>query len=206
MNGLIRSVAAAVGGLAVVAVGCDCYSDLVDRCYPERYEHMARKEVYGAFTPQVQNGHVLDQTVWEYDFEPGTDKLNGAGFEKLAYIARRRPCPDPMVYLQTAQGIVYDPANPDKMAEARQNLDNRRIQAVHNFLTAQTAGRHLDFQVVVHDPGEVDLGAIPVGNSVQQMYLRFRGGLLGGAGASVTGGAGAVGGGGGAVGAAGGAR
>ena len=69
--------------------------------------------------PQVSNGHVLDQTVWNYDFEPGTDKLTGGGLEHLAYLARRRPQPDPMVYLQTAQDVAYDPASPDKLAATR---------------------------------------------------------------------------------------
>src|SRR5262245_48731871 len=71
---------------------CCTNKDLYDRCYPERYNNLARREVNLAFTPQVQNGHVLDQTVWNHHFEPGTDKLTPGGLAQLQYIARRRPC------------------------------------------------------------------------------------------------------------------
>src|SRR5436190_5624671 len=93
--------------------GCHDYRDLVDPCYPERYEYAARQEVHGALAPQVNNGHVLDQTLWNYHFEAGTDKLTPGGMQHLAYLARRRPAPDCIVYLQTAQDLPYDPATPD---------------------------------------------------------------------------------------------
>ncbi len=62
---------------------------------------------------------MLDQTVWNYHFEPGTDKLTPGGLEHLAYLARRRPYPDPVVFLQTAQDVAYDPARRTKMRGAR---------------------------------------------------------------------------------------
>ena len=40
------------------------YSDIVDPCYPARYEWMAHQNVAAWFVPQVENGHVLDQTIW----------------------------------------------------------------------------------------------------------------------------------------------
>ncbi|HZY86433.1 MAG TPA: hypothetical protein VFE78_16485 [Gemmataceae bacterium] len=174
---------------------CQAYRNLVDPCYPQRYEFMARREVNGAFIPQVQNGHVLDQTIWNYMFEVGTDRLTTGGLAHLAYMARRRPCPDTVVYLQTAQDVVYDAANPDKLVSTRQELDVKRGQAIERYLVAQTAG-HVVPQIVVHDPAEVGQAAIPVGFSVQQMYFRSRGGLQGGGGGgNVQGGAGASGGG-----------
>src|SRR5437868_1877918 len=104
MKGFIRrSVAAGcVAGSLALAGGC-YYRDLVDPCYPERYQNAAKQEVYAACAPQMNNGHVLDQTVWNYHFETGKDKLTPGGVEHLAYLARRRPCPDPTVYVQTAQ-------------------------------------------------------------------------------------------------------
>src|SRR5258708_5901491 len=110
MNGVIRNVVLALcsaGGLAA-AQGCYHYRDVVDPCYPQRYENAARQEVNGAFAPQVNNGHVLDQTVWTYYFEAGTDRLTPGGQEHLAYLARRRPYPDPVIYLQTAQDVTWD--------------------------------------------------------------------------------------------------
>src|SRR5207249_11454777 len=116
------------------------YRDLVDPCYPARYNCMARKEVVGAFAPQVHNGHVLDQTMWNYHFEPGSDRLTPGGLEHLAYLARRRPEADPMVYLQTAQDLPYNQAAPTELPEKRLDLDNKRITAVKTFLMAQTGG------------------------------------------------------------------
>src|SRR5512138_3735550 len=105
-------VAAGLMG-AAVGGGCFPYRNAVDPCWPERYNHTARKEVVDAFAPQVQNGHVLDQTIWNYMFDAGTDDLNGAGKYKLDYMIRRRPMPDPNVFLQTAHDIMYNPQEPD---------------------------------------------------------------------------------------------
>jgi hypothetical protein len=190
MKGFIRKAVLAACG-AAGALGCYGYRDLVDVCYPVRYNYMAREEVNGAFAPQVQNGHVLDQTIWNYFFEPGTDRLTPLGLDRLAYLARRRPCPDPNLWLQTAQDIIYDSAAPEKMAEAREDLDKKRINAVTCFLVQQTAGRPMAFHIVVHDPAEAGLSAVPVNLSVLQMYYRFRGGLI--SGGNVTGGGGAGG-------------
>ena len=66
---------------------------------------------------------------------------------------------------------------------------------------AQTAGRPVEFQVVVHDPADIGLSAVGINNAVVQMQnTRFRGGLQAGGGASsggASGGAGAAAGGGG---------
>jgi len=176
--------------------GCTHYHDVVDPCYPERYNSMARQEVTGAFAPQVNNGHVLDQTVWNYHFEDGTDKLTVGGQSHLTYLARRRPTPDPLVYLQTAQDIKYEVNAAEKFAGSRTELDNKRIQAVQSYLNAQSAGRNVTFQVVVHDPAEVGMAAVPVGTSIQRLHAASQGTLPAGAGAgaaSASGGAGVAG-------------
>src|SRR5207244_2073919 len=129
------------------------------------------------FAPQVQNGHCLEQTVWNYQFEPGTDKLTPGGLERLTFLARRRPYPDCTIFLATAHDIVYDPAAPAKYEEQRANLDLRRIQAIQTYLAAETSGRHLGFEVVVHDPPEASLAAQAMGISVGKMYLGFQGTL-----------------------------
>jgi hypothetical protein len=196
MKGIIVKCMATVGLASgfTLGGGCDCYRSIVDPCYPQRYEYAARQELNGSFAPQVQNGHVLDQTVWNYQFEAGTDKLTPGGLEHLAYLARRRPCPDPMVYLQTAQDISYDPAAPSKFVEQRARLDHQRIQAVQNYLTAETASRHLTFEVVVHDPAEVDIWAARDGISIAKMYNGSQGVLpVGGAAAASGAGGGASG-------------
>src|SRR5258707_14958922 len=116
MKGLIKHAAAACfcGAAAAGAGGCYTYREVVDPCYPERYEPMARQEVHGAFAPQVQNGRALDQTVWDFHFEAGGDRLTPGGLERLDYMIRRRPQPYNTVYVQTAKNVPYDPAAPDK--------------------------------------------------------------------------------------------
>lgn len=199
MNGFINKtvLAASCAGLMGSLVGCTMTcKDLYDPCYPQRYEAQSREAVGAAITPQAQNGHVLDQTVWNYHFESGADHLTPAGMEHLAYLARRRPQADTVVYIQTAQDIIYDPAAPDKFASARYDLDSRRIQAVQKYLNAQTMGRHQEFQVLVHDPSEVGLSAIAASNSIGKSNSAFQGTLpLGGASASTGGAGGSQGGG-----------
>jgi hypothetical protein len=189
MNGFIRKallVSLALAG----SVGCFEYRDCVDPCYPMRYSSMARKEVNMAFAPQVQNGQVLDQTVWNYFFEPGSDRLTPLGLDRLSYIARRRPSPDCNVFLQTAQDILYDAAAPEHMAETRHDLDMKRIASVQRYLISYTAGHPVAFNVVITDPGDPSLSGVWVNGEVLQMYGRTRGGLLsGGGGAGASGGA-----------------
>jgi hypothetical protein len=201
MKGLIWKAVAVFSCTVVVGLGgcthtcggdgsCGSASckDLYDHCYPQRYWDASRKNVDSAFTPQVQNGHVLDQTVWNHHFEPGTDHLTPGGLEHLAYLSRRRPCPDTTVFLQTAYDLTYDPACPENMAGARQELDTRRIQAIQKYLVANTAG--LEFHVLIHDPADPSLPAIPVNTALLQSWVNFRG-ILRTAGAGATGGAGA---------------
>jgi hypothetical protein len=129
---------------------------------------------------------VLDQTVWNYHFEVGTDKLTAGGLEHVAYLARRRPCPDTVVYVQTAQDVLYEAANPQRLAEVRQDLDAKRIVAVQKFLDVQTAGRPANFQVLVHDPAEPGISAAFGNAAANQLVGRARGGLGGGGGGSGT--------------------
>jgi hypothetical protein len=207
MNGFITRAAGLMACAAAAAAGGGCYyRDVVDPCWPERYNYLARQEVNGAMAPQVQNGHVLDQTVWNYHFEVGSDKLTAGGLEHVAYLARRRPCPDPVVYVQTAQDVLYDAATPAKLQEVRQDLDAKRVAAVHQFLMAQTVGRPTAFEVLVHDPAETGISGVFGNAAANQLAGRARGGLgtgtggstaasaaTGTGGASATGGAGTTG-------------
>lgn len=197
MNGIMTKAvsAACLAGALAAAQGCHHMDEVVDPCYPERYGHMARQCVRDIFGAQTHNGHVLDQTVWNHHFEPGTDRLTLGGMDHLAYLARRRPHPDPMIYVQTAyDGAAYDAGAPGKYAEARGALDTKRVQAVKTYLDAQTSGRGLSFDVLVHDPGEVGMAAARQGLSIQQMHSGSRGMMQtaggGGGGGGASGGGG----------------
>lgn len=198
MNGLICKLVGLGGCLAAVS-GCVTWNNIGDTCYPERYEHMARQELYQCFAPQARNGHVLDQTIWNYHFEydetrrSGTDRLTPAGLEKLAYLARRRPQPEAVVFLQTANDVAYDAGQPEAVAQARAELDRARIASVQKYLTALTAARPVPFEVVVHDPSMVDMNANPVRSTVVEPRGYFTsavGTRNAGGGGSTTGGGG----------------
>ncbi len=222
MKGLIFKLAVG-GGLMVSAVGC-CgsgglsYNQLVDPCWPERYNYQARHSVLDTFNAQAMNGHILDQTIWNWQFETElktglpTEKLSAAGMQHLNYLSRRRPAPDPRVYLQTAQDIPMAPGmTPEKLAEARANLDSKRQASILRYLAAQTSGRNLgfEFQVLVHNPSEVGIAATPiggnqrpasVGGAIADYYNASRGtigqaaGVLGSGGGGTGGGGGGTGG------------
>ncbi|MBL8794230.1 MAG: hypothetical protein JNM56_10010 [Planctomycetia bacterium] len=187
MKGFIAktlTTACLAGGFSLLT-GCYGYRDLVDPCYPWRYAWQAEQSVCTARSAQINNGHVLDQTIWNWHFELGTDRLNAAGRDKLNTLARRRPHPDPVIYLATAGS---DPtsgdlnATADNMAEERNKRNDARIAAIQKYLAAQTDGRGLAFQVYVHDPAEPYLNAGAMGRSIAGRNASFQGSTGGGGG------------------------
>jgi hypothetical protein len=193
MKGFIPRTALGLGLSLFTLAGCAAYRDIVDPCWPERYNSLARQSVYDATNAQAANGHVLDQTVWNYFFKTGkngapTDELNAAGIEKLTFISRRRPAPDTRIFLATAQDIpgLAEKA-PDKAIAERIDLNNRRIAAVQKFLTVQTNGLAA-YQIEVHDPAEVGIAAqqitgsgqpLPVIGAYPKLQNNFQGVLTG---------------------------
>jgi hypothetical protein len=188
MNRYLARTLTTTGLAAAMLTGCERYRNAVDPCWPERYNYTARKEVVDAFAPQVQNGHVLDQTIWNYMFAAGTDELNGVGTAKLDYIVRMRPAPDPQIFVQTAQDVYYDAAQPDKLPEARRELDQKRVAAIQRYLNAQTVGRPMTFEFAVHDPYMVKAPAAYAVGSSRMATTAATTGVLG----NITGGEGGV--------------
>jgi hypothetical protein len=133
-----------------------------DPCWPDRYSNEARKLQVASFEPQVLNGHILDQTIWNQHFEAGTDKLNAAGMDKLDQLARRRPAPDTRVFLQTARDLAYNPEKPGDYSTKRSELDVKRASAIKQYLETSLTGRPSKFEVEVHDPAMPGIdGAAP---------------------------------------------
>lgn len=195
-----QALAGAVLAGAIGSGGCKTLGDCVDPCWPERYNYKARNEVIAAFAPQVQNGHILDQTLYNTAFVVGTDELTNIGRDQLDTLVRRRPYPDPRIFLATARDIPYEAANPATFVETRRSLDNARAASIQKYVGAQTAGRPMQFEVVVHDPMPVGEHADPANKSIRLNQQAFTGSLYGGQSAttaSSTGASGGTGGGGG---------
>jgi hypothetical protein len=93
----------------------------------------------------------------------------------LAHLARVRPHPDPKIFLQTAQDIVYDPAAPEKFINARRELNEKRVVAIQKYLQAQTADRPMAFEVAIHDPSEKSLAGAQMAISVARHQLNAQG-------------------------------
>ncbi len=134
--------------LSLTFTGCFGYRDVVDPYYPKRYNVDARNSVRAALAPQVSNGNVLDQTVWDFHFETGKPELNVMGKDHLKRLARRRPVAQEVIFLQVAQ-------NPDEIANNKE-LNKARSENIKTYMTKISQDKvHPEFQVVLHDPAEV---------------------------------------------------
>jgi len=200
MKGLIVKTLVVALGLGLTGLtGCvGVYRNLVDPCWPERYNFQSRTTVREAFVAQVENGHKLDQTVWAHHFEidPKTnqEKLTVGGQEHLKYLARRRPVADTQLFVQTS---------------GDDRIDSQRVVAIKNYLSKQLVAQGNTFEVAVVDPAEVGIHAVPIaGRNMQspqvqgalpRLQQNFQGmnpmttGGTGGAGAGASGSSGSTG-------------
>jgi hypothetical protein len=171
MNGFIKKTAAACcfsAGLVSFLAGCDHYRDLVDPCYPERWNSLSQHSARDMLNAQSDKGHILEQTVWNWHFEPDpktggpSDRLNGAGMAVLQRISRTLPAPDFQLFLQNAQDIPYvEGVAPEKLVKARNDLNERRAQAIQRFMATEAAVHGGgSYQVAVHDFSPTSLPAL----------------------------------------------
>lgn len=207
MNRMMRAAAAAailtsgLGSIGCVSTGGgargeghgpigDHWRNAADPCYPERYNHAARQAVIAPFAQQVHNGHALNQTVWNYYFEAGTDKLTSAGMEKLDSIARTRPAPDPKLYIQASRDLSLTADNAGKIADLRTDLDVKRAVAIQKYMGTQPAiGGAVAYEVYVHDAPTPGINAEMAANAYRGSIQGYRGAVSGsGTGVLGTGG------------------
>ena len=204
MNRSTRRAAAAVllaGGLG--ATGCTgvgasaraehdgalggTYRHFIDPCWPDRYNAAARSEVLSAFAPQVNNGHVLNQTVWNWYFEPGTATLTPAGLAKLDSIAQTRPAPDARLYLQVARDVsAVVGGGIDTIAARRDDLTAKRAESVQKYMAAQPAISPVAYELSVIDPVVTGIRGDFATNAYRGQGSGYRGGIGGGSGVAAT--------------------
>jgi hypothetical protein len=169
------------GGGNTQPEGWTRYYNAVDPCWPERYNAQARAEVLAPFAAQVNNGHVLEQTVWNWHFETGSDILTPAGQAKLDAIAQARPQPDGRIYLQVARDVpAYGAGGLDTVAARRDDL------------TAKRALQPVAYEVFVHDAPVPGMPADFAARAYRGMTLGYVGGLRTSGATVVTTGSGGV--------------
>ena len=192
---LMATAILVVGGLS--SIGCagrgdrptvqERYADLVDPCWPERYNAEARKPVMQTMGAQVANGRDIDHTLWNYHFEQGTEVLNPAGRAKIDYLMRRRPVVDNRIVLQTARDLSFDPTKADHLANSRAELDAKRNNSIQQYVTASTSGRGVSVDVTIKDPADLYMDATGPSNAVRGLTGLFSSGISGVASGGVAG-------------------
>ena len=172
------------GGSATRDVGHgpigDRWRNAVDPCYPERYNHAARQAAFAPFAQQAHNGHVLNQTIWNYYFEAGSDVLTPAGMEKLDSLARVRPAPDPKIYIQAAMDIPYSADAAAKIGDMRAEMDVKRASAIQKYLSSVPAVAPVAYEVFVHNPATPGISAEFAGYAYRGSLRGYVGNVSGG--------------------------
>jgi hypothetical protein len=189
LGGLAASGCHGTGGHAGKSAqpeGWTRYYNAVDPCYPERYNAQARSSVLVPFAAQVNNGHVLEQTVWNWHFDTSSDTLNPAGQAKLDAIAQTRPQPDGRVYLQVARDVpAYGAGGLDTVAARRDELTAKRAETIRKYMAAQPALQPVAYEVFVIDAPVPGMPAEFSARGYRGQATGYVGGLQSG-GASVT--------------------
>jgi hypothetical protein len=158
LRNTIHKAGWAMALLSLVSVtGCyGTFHEIVDPCYPERYNCKAREEVNDLRNAQVQNGLILEQTLFVHHFNPASETLNAGGVALLQRLANRRPAPENVFFIQTAQNNYdLDYKKPEEYASKRNELNDKRKVEVEKFLKMERPD--VNFTVVVSNPARVGL-------------------------------------------------
>ncbi len=190
------STTAWAGALLGVLSITGCYGtfhELVDPCYPERYNCKAREGVAEMRQMQVQNGLAYEQTLYVHHFNAGADTLNPGGVAHLTRLANRRPAPETTIYVQTAQNSYdLDYKKPEEYAGKRKELDEKRKVEIENFLKKERPD--VNFTVLVSNPAKLGMSGAEGGAAIRDVKTSARGTYMipgfssGGGGGSGSGG------------------
>jgi hypothetical protein len=182
MTTMLRRILSKAGlgcaALALMSVtGCyGTFHEVVDPCYPERYNCKAREEVNAFRNMQEANGTAIEQTLYAHYFMPGEAKLNDGGIAFLERITHRRPSPETTIYIQTAQN-TYDldfNQNAGQVAQKRTDLDNARKALVEQFV--KMSRPDVAFNIVTGaNPGKEGINGLEIATGVRNIRRTARG-------------------------------
>ncbi|HMO34795.1 MAG TPA: hypothetical protein PKA06_02010 [Gemmatales bacterium] len=165
------------GALLGVMSFTGCYGtfhEVVDPCYPERYNCKARESVHEALQMQVQNGLAYEQTLYVHHFNPSESTLNAGGVAHLTRLANRRPAAVTTIFLQTAQNSYdLDYKKPEEYASKRRELDEKRKAEVENFLKNERPD--LTFTVYISNPAKLGMSGAEGSASINDVRSSSRG-------------------------------
>jgi len=136
-----------VGCVTTGKGGGERYRNVVDPSWPDRYNHDAQQATLAPFAQQATNGHFQERTLWNWYFEPGTDRLHPAGMAKLNAISRSNL--DNKLYLQHAGDLPLTPDNADKVIDLRHELTAKRAATVRQYLATKPGTP--EYEISVHN-------------------------------------------------------
>jgi len=180
------AVVAALTAGVLGAVGCAGGPGLQARfqdvnnnnSWPERNNAIARQSVLHPFEVQQNNAAVVNDVILNTMFDSGSDKLNGVGREKLDQLARKMPAPNPVVWVQMSNDLVYDDKAPEKTVMARTDLDQKRAAAVFGYLNARP-NRGVSYSVQVLDMGDPSINSAGPAAAVRGLTQQYKSGITG---------------------------
>jgi outer membrane protein OmpA-like peptidoglycan-associated protein len=190
MTGKTRNaVAAALAAGVMGAVGCagpglqESFQNVNNNnSWPERNSALARQAVLHPFEVQQNNAAVVNDVILNAYFDNGTDVLNGVGRDKLDQLARKMPAPNPVIWLQTSNDVVFDAKAPDKTSAARGELDQKRAGAVLAYLNARPAARGTGYNVQVVDNPDPTTNSTGPSSAVRGLQGQYKSGITGSVG------------------------
>ncbi len=147
--------------------------------WPERNGFLARQAVLHPFEVQQNNAAVVNDVILNGYFENGSDKLNGVGRDRLDHLVRKMPSPNPTVYVQTSNDLVYDEKAPEKTVVARSDLDQKRASAVLAYVNARPS-RGVTWSVQAIDIGDPTINSAGPSAAVRGLTQQYRSGITGG--------------------------
>ncbi len=168
------SVCTACGVACLAGCATDC--DNHPKYTPHEYTQAAKYSVNRDFEMQANNGQVLDQTIWNYQFYEDSEELRASGRAFLDRLANHYPLRCSGLFLQSAHDITFKPDDVDGYFARRQELNALRVKSITEYLQHAAPGNTLAVQI--HDKPPVGLPSDEAGRSYILMARKAPQGLL----------------------------